>query len=255
MTKTELNSTLIDVLSKQGNNENIIQKTLEENPELIPLPFLLNHSLHFNLVIKKLTLPNGQITDFAYLTKSSVAWDAVLIELESSNKKIFTNNKKNIIFHSDFNNAYDQITSWKLYLVQHPEEFKNQNKPLFGHMADNPLSFKFVLIIGRNSDLSSQNKKNMFGQKNTNYIRVMTYDSLINYLKCNSISKKILVSKNINTYKILNLNNRFTGLFAHVGTDHVSFDEKIRKELIENGYNIRAWESGKLLAINDKEPL
>ena len=53
------------------------------------------------------------VTDFAYLTKSSDYWEFVLVELEDAKKKIFTNDKENIYFYSEFNHAYDQITSWK----------------------------------------------------------------------------------------------------------------------------------------------
>ena len=74
------------------------------------MPFLLNHYLHMNCVISKFKLGNEFVTDFAYLTKSSDYWEFVLVELEDAKKKIFTNDKENIYFHSEFNHAYDQIT-------------------------------------------------------------------------------------------------------------------------------------------------
>lgn len=104
----------VDVIEKNGNTENQIQEFLEENTIFIPMPFLLNHYLHMNCVISKFKLGNEFVTDFAYLTKSSDYWEFVLVELEDAKKKIFTNDKENIYFHSEFNHAYDQITSWNL---------------------------------------------------------------------------------------------------------------------------------------------
>lgn len=106
-----------DVIEKNGNTENQIQEFLEENTIFIPMPFLLNHYLHMNCVISKFKLGNEFVTDFAYLTKSSDYWEFVLVELEDAKKKIFTNDKENIYFHSEFNHAYDQITSWKAFFL------------------------------------------------------------------------------------------------------------------------------------------
>ena len=40
-----------DLLNDVNTNENTVQEFLEENTELIPLPILENHHLHFNCVI------------------------------------------------------------------------------------------------------------------------------------------------------------------------------------------------------------
>lgn len=115
-----------DVIEKNGNTENQIQEFLEENTIFIPMPFLLNHYLHMNCVISKFKLGNEFVTDFAYLTKSSDYWEFVLVELEDAKKKIFTNDKENIYFHSEFNHAYDQITSWKAYVNKNREAILHQ---------------------------------------------------------------------------------------------------------------------------------
>ena len=77
--KNELIEKFKIFLDNEKNLENDIQKFLEKNTELIPLPFIENHGLHFNLVISKFKLGNEYITDFAYLTKSSIKWLLVLI--------------------------------------------------------------------------------------------------------------------------------------------------------------------------------
>lgn len=255
MQKSEILQELNIALNQLGNNEGSLQTVLEQHPELIPLPHLLNHHHHFNLMFKKFPLPNAQETDFLYLTKSTVEWWVVLIEIESSNKKIFTKRSNgNVVFHSDFNNSYDQIISWKAYLEQNQEPMKEAILPLLAHMHRNTLNFKYVLIIGRNSDIITQAQKNMFRQKNTNEIKVMTYDSLINYFNCQRLSKKIIANKTTNGYRLLHLNDADTGLFSLLQRGEILFDNEIRQQLLDKGYNISAWENGELLTINDKEP-
>lgn len=74
-------------LEDDSLNENDIQRFLEENSELISTPFLLNHHLHFNVLISKFKISDGLISDFAYLTKSSDFWDLVLVEIEDPKKE------------------------------------------------------------------------------------------------------------------------------------------------------------------------
>ena len=158
MTKTEIIKTFKNnILSiKDKKNENEIQSFLEENCDFIPTPYLRNHGLHFNFIFSKLAINEELISDFFYLTKSSIEWVGVLIELEASSKKIFRNNKKDIQFSAEFNNAYDQILSWKAYLQKNHETFKRKFKNIMGHMYDNQLSLKYYLIIGRSDEIDTQ---------------------------------------------------------------------------------------------------
>jgi hypothetical protein len=255
MSKKQLLEKLETALSQVGNNEGALQTVLELHPELIPLPFILNHHHHLNLMFKKFPLPNAQETDFLYLTKSSVEWWVTLMEIESSNKRIFlSRGNGNVLFHSDFNNAYDQILSWKAYIEQNQEPMKQSIMPLLMHMHQNTINYKFVLIIGRNSEIVTQAQKNMFRQKSTNDIRVMTYDSLISFFNYNKIDTKIIGVKSTNAFRILNLNDSDTSMFSHLQSGEVLFGEEIRNQLIAKGYNIPAWEKGELLIVNDKEP-
>ena len=68
-------------------DENTMQDFLEMHTPFIPTPFMQNHGLHFNSFISK--FPVGPwFTDFAYLTKSTVEWYLVLMEIESPHKKL-----------------------------------------------------------------------------------------------------------------------------------------------------------------------
>src|SRR3546814_14039289 len=74
----------------------------------MPTPDVLHHRLHMNSVIAK--FPIGErSTDYAYLSKSTVEWQLVLVELEDSSKRIFKDSSKNDAFTVDFSDAVAQI--------------------------------------------------------------------------------------------------------------------------------------------------
>ncbi len=237
-------------------NENEIQGYFESNPDLIPTPFLLNHGLHFSSIISKLPISDSLISDFAYLTKSSAEWVLVLMELEASNKKIFTASNKNINFTAEFNNAYDQILSWRAYLEQNSLEFKKKFEHLMFHMYPNSLSFKFVLVIGRSSEINTQERQNLFLQKNKDGVIVMTYDSLLRtYAGAKRHYKNILVKvKNGFELRRYDSNVQST-LFSYVKHGNFFFDSTTRGKLITDGYDIDSWEKGNPLAYNMKYPI
>ena len=144
------------LLNSSSTSENDIQTFLETNSSLIPLPFILNHALNGNSVISKLNLGNTYVTDFAYLTKSTVKWQLVLIELEESKKKFFT---KENLFSAEFNRALAQIDDWKIYCDKYKDRIMKQtnavdsrtegtvfprvvSKPFFDHVLASVMKIK-----------------------------------------------------------------------------------------------------------------
>lgn len=208
---------------------------------LIPLPFLLNHHLHMNSIISKFKIGNEYITVFAYLTKSSDFWYFVLMELEDPKKRIFTKNNENIYFHSDFNHAYDQVTSWKAYISQHSNEILNQIDKIRVPLNYNNVIFKYVLIYRRSCEKANSPKKTaMFAPKSTDDIRVMTYDSLIS--NCEILpynSEKVILSPwKSQGFKIKVLPDKIsTPLFSYLVPDYLSIDsfniEKLKSRIIK----------------------
>lgn len=246
-----------DVIGKNGNTENQIQEFLEENTIFIPMPFLLNHYLHMNCVISKFKLGNEFVTDFAYLTKSSDYWEFVLVELEDAKKKIFTNDKENIYFHSQFSHAYDQITSWKAYVNKNREAILHQIDKLRVPLNENSVRFKYVLVIGRNAEKdNSEKRRAMFAEKSDNDIRVMTYDSLVS--QCKSVpyngEKIILSTWKEQGFKIKKLPKQeiSTSLFAYLKPEYLQISERDIEILKEQDYQIDIWLSGRALSYNDK---
>lgn len=245
------------VINNKNNTENQIQTFLEENTIFIPMPFLLNHYLHMNCIISKFKLGNEFITDFAYLTKCSDYWEFVLVELEDAKKKIFTKEKENIYFHSDFNHAYDQITSWKAYVSKYKEIILHQIDKIRVPLNENSVRFKYIIVIGRNDEKdNSEKRRAMFAEKSNNDIRVMTYDSLVSH--CQSIpfnSEKIVLSTwKEQGFKIKKLPKHevSTMLFAYLKPDFLQISVDDIKRLKEEDYQMDVWLSGRPLIYNDK---
>src|SRR3546814_3593081 len=103
------------------SNANAIQAFLEANTMCTPTPDGLHHRLHMNSVIAK--FPIGErSTDYAYLSKSTVKWQLVLVELEDSSKRIFKDSSKNDAFTVDFSDAVAQIDVWRDHVSQHLDQ-------------------------------------------------------------------------------------------------------------------------------------
>ena len=248
----QFDDTVLSIVHKK--NENEIQSFLTENADLIPLTFLLNHGLHFDFIFSKLPVSESLTSDFAYMTKSSVEWVMVFIELEDSNKKIFTNNTKNINFSAEFNNAYDQLLSWRAYLQNNKTEFKNKFKDLMFHMFNNTLNFQFLLVIGRSSELTTNERKNMFAEKNKDGIRVITYDSLKRMYLTNKRDFRNIATKVKNGFRIIKFDEKsYTGMFSYLNKDNLFFDKAIETQLINDGYDIPSWKKGEQLSLNNKQ--
>lgn len=247
----------LEVIENENNTENQIQKFLEDNTIFIPMPFLLNHHLHMNCVISKFKLGNELVTDFAYLTKSSDYWEFVLIELEDAKKKIFTKEKDRIYFHSDFNHAYDQITSWKAYVSKNRERVLHQIDKLRVPLNENSVRFKYVLVIGRNFEKNHSEKcREMFAEKSKDDVRVMTYDSLVS--QCKTLpynSEKIILSlwkEQGFQIKKLPKGEISTSLFAYLRPEYLKISKSNIEILKKQDYQIEAWLSGRLLNHNEK---
>ncbi len=245
----------LGLINDYNTTENDVQRYLENNTEMIPLPFLLNHSLHFNSIISKYPISTSYICDFAYITKSTVGWEVVFIEIESPKKNIFLADDKNIAFTSDFNKAVDQVMSWKAYISCNGDIIKRSLATLLRpiQMANNPISYKYVLIIGRNNDvLRSQAHTNMFRLKNTEDFRVLTYDSIANYTNSfiRTWKHNILVRVK-EQYAIKHLDSFDTPIFAYLNKHELILTDEQKKVLECEGFEIAKWMNGEYLTINN----
>lgn len=244
-----------NLIDDKDLNENDIQRFLEKNTELIPTPFILNHGVHFNCIISKLSIGGGHITDFAYLTKSSDMWNLVLVELEDSKKKIFLKNNENIKFSSEFNNAYDQVMEWKLYINANKEQVLKTINILKTPLNKNIVKIKYVLIIGRNKEKENDYRKTgMFAEKNSEDFRVMTYDSLISeYENKNNKTTKLILSQWREGFEVKFVPKKiYTSIFGNLSKSYLKIKDKHINELKNQDYQIDKWLEGKYLTVNHK---
>ncbi len=254
----ELLQKYIDLLKNTETSENELQTFFEANTELIPLPYLDNHHLHMNTIISKLPLRNEFVTDFAYLTKSSDFWDLVLIELESNNKKLFKGDNQNIRFTAEFNNAYEQVLSWRSYIEGNKNSVISSLEKIRVPLAENDVRFKYVLIIGRNNEKDqSEKRRKMFSQKSRDDIIVMTYDSVISHYQCHQdsrLTKLVLSPWGNKGFSIKAVpSNLNTTIFAYMFPDYLKISDKEDIEKLKGqGYCMDSWFEGKPLAFNEK---
>jgi hypothetical protein len=248
------------LLDDENKDENDVQRYLEDNSELIPLPFLAGHQLHESAIISKLPIGNGYVSDFAYLTKCSDYWNLVLIEIEEPKKKTFLKDSEYIKFTAEFNNAYDQVLSWKAYLEEdnNTAELRKRVRKLMGDspIANIPFYVKYVLIYGRKIEKQNSEKRiRMFNQKNTAEIHVMNFDSLISeYESKPPLPKMILSVWKENGFMIKKVPSKGIEmwLLAYLNSDYIKIDNKARENLIAQGYLIEKWEEGELLTEDGK---
>ncbi len=248
------------LLDDENKDENDVQRYLEDNSELIPLPFLAGHQLHESAIISKLPIGNGYVSDFAYLTKCSDYWNLVLIEIEEPKKKTFLKDSEYIKFTAEFNNAYDQVLSWKAYLEEdnNTAELRKRVRKLMrdSPMANIPFYVKYVLIYGRKIEKQNSEKRiRMFNQKNTAEIHVMNFDSLISeYESKHPLPKMILSVWKENGFMIKKVPSKGIEmwLLAYLNSDYIKMDSKARENLIAQGYLIEKWEEGEFLTEDGK---
>lgn len=251
----ELKQSFLDMLDNH-KDENDIQRFLEEHTEMIPLPFLEGHGLNDNAIISKLKLGSEMTTDFAYLTKCSDYWNFVLVEIEDSRKELFIENKQRVMFSAKFNNAYDQILAWKAYIEHNRERLLYQTEKIRFPLQNNPVRFKYVLIIGRNAEKEkSEHKTRMFAQKNTDDTKVMTYDSIISYCeKAQGLYRKLILSPvGDQGFKIKSVPEGInTSLFSWVTSEYIRVEQPQINQLKAQGYDIDSWLKGKQLVMNGR---
>ncbi len=257
-----------DVLNDANKTENDVQDFLEDNTQLIPLPILENHGLSMNAVISKFRLGNEAITDFSYLTKSSNLWRFVLIELENPHKKVFKKSNDKVEFTADFNRGLDQIRSWRVYINGNREQVLRQIKMLLRpiQMANNPVYFEFVLVIGRddeefgNTEFTMKKRQHLANLMDSEGIKVLSYDTLyrryINFYGADR-EKVVLSPWREQGYSIKSLpkGEIDTTLFSFLSPENLKVSAEQEKKLTREGYEMDEWRNGFSLYINNKQAM
>lgn len=167
-------------LLDEDAKEQTYQRFIERNTWLVPREFVLNHGIWCNLVFRKLRLGSDYVCDFAFLTKSSVRWRLVLIEIERPGKKFFRGSTLRL--HSDFTKATGQISTWRSFLDGRLAGFVRET---LGSVAtfpqiEDPGDVRFVLVHGRRSEYERiAKRRRLIKAQEPKDFRIMSFDSLV----------------------------------------------------------------------------
>jgi hypothetical protein len=242
---------------KGRQKEQVVQDFLEEHSELLPTPILLNHKLHFDIVISKMPIGTSYKSDYAYLTKSSSKWNIVFVELEKPEKSIFSSNPTNSDFSNVFYKAIQQVRDWAIYIQDHKKEvvesFKVFLKPL--KMCENPIEFKYVLIYGRSTerDKSPERIKQIHQIECETGFKIITYDTIKHDYE--SIrNKKIIVSPSQSIFKVKSMQSN-PMFFADISASELEFSKEQIESLKKEKYDMDSWQKGEPLKVNNKRTM
>lgn len=167
---------------------NLLDKTLEEqeyqnflekNTQFVPRHFVQNHGVHMSLVLRKLKISNDMITDFVILSKSSIGWNYILIEIEKPSSRFFKQGSAKV--HSDFMDGIKQIKSWQAWFSKpdNKAHFEAQLRFIKKPISNTPIEIKYILVTGRRSEYeNSEDKIHTIRSYESNDFKIMSFDSL-----------------------------------------------------------------------------
>lgn len=180
-----LKNEFIKLLDKEEKEE-VYQRFLENHTKLIPTgAFGLNHGIHMSLIFSKMPIGNIYKSDFFLISKSSAEWNLVFIELEKPSANLFTKEGR---YAQDLNQGIKQINDWKHYFSQPENQLSFKKHPVVKKllsfnevMYENPINFKYIIVIGRRKTLIERNQMKYWISLNNGKADtyIMTYDSLL----------------------------------------------------------------------------
>lgn len=233
--------------------ENDLQAYLERHTELLPNPHLLNHQVHFRSVISKFAIGKWK-TDYAFLTKSSVKWRLVLVELEKPQKRLFNQSGRYVEFSAELNSALSQIRTWRDEVTSELPSIRKRIAPLTAHMGSNPLEIWYLLVIGRDAELNTQRRRTRLADPGEPHLQIMTWDSLLRLQEHGNVDRKCVLTETATGFSIKHMHRIPPHLFAWMGPEHLVVTARDVATLEADGYDMKAWRSGKLLTSNERFP-
>lgn len=181
----ELASAFTQLLNNESLIEQHYQAFIEEHSQLVPRAFVQNHGVHFSTVLRKLSFGNEFKSDLFFLSKSSVDWNCVFIELESPHAKLFR--PKENAFSAAFTKGLDQIDTWRAWFLNPANSAYFTNTTLGDFQTplhENPSFMKYVLVIGRRDEFDGNaDRRRLVKAKEADDFKIMTYDSLMEDLQ------------------------------------------------------------------------
>ena len=239
------------ILNDENTTEQSVQDFIEGNTILFHPPFELNHGVSSHQLISKFQLDTTLITDFAYLTKSSVVWWLVLVELEHPSKKIFT---KNGVTSAEFNAAIHQVNTWRTFVKRNAGEVIRKIDPLRKPLVRNKIFFKYVLVIGRTTEFQGdQMKVDAFEELQRDDLRILTYDSLIHAYQKKSNELLDVISQKGGKFAFKRRHRDEVDIFSWLTSNDFHLEAEDITYYKNLGYDMDRWLTGELLCRNGKK--
>lgn len=259
-----LKDSFINLLD-EGKNEETYQQFLEQHTQLIPTgAFELNHGVHMSLVFSKMPIGNTYKSDFFLISKSSAEWNLIFIELEKPNSNLFTKEGR---YAQDLNAGIKQINDWKDYFYKAENQLAFREHPVIRKllsfnpvMFENPINFKYILVIGRRKTLidNGQIKYWRALNKESSDTYYMTYDSL--YEGCEQENERYIchIEKE---YLCIDSEHMIPGdeqlgitLFAATDCNNIRIKQSLYDEIVKNNKKT-ILDYDKILGLNYNEKL
>ena len=124
-------------------------------------------------------------------------------------------------------------------------------------MANNRLSVRYMLIIGRSDELENHQRRRQrlasFGGQNR--ISVLTYDTVRRMAERGETNPKAVLRATSRGYKMQSAEASPEGMFAYVGPEHLELSASAEQSLRDDRYEIDAWNSGRMLCFNERYPM
>jgi hypothetical protein len=172
------------LLDASGVTEKDIQQFLEKNPCLLPFKEMPlnqgNGSALSSAVVTQPKLPGlkTKVPDFLYFTGNSAEITAIFIEIESPEKKWFTNGGQPT---AELTQAANQITSWKTWFEDPTNRLAFERDYLvrdYPPLNNRILRQEYILVIGRREEINDPNLMRSRSNLQRENETWMTYDRL-----------------------------------------------------------------------------
>jgi hypothetical protein len=252
--RAKLTKKYLSLLNKADVTEMSVKPFLDQNPSFIPTPWMLNHQLHFGIILPQFSLSVGLKTDYVYLTKSSTSWWCVLIEFESPASKFFTNSN-GVGIHSDLTRGLNQIDAWRDYLKHNKDSFLAELDPIRQPLNKNHVDFRYVLVMGRRSEFENSKKKlERYSEYETgdryNDVRVLTYDAVASEFEYNRLSRRHTMKRKGTKFSFQKYNPDPYGehLWTYMTRDHLKLTPAQIKTARKTGVRVDDWLNGERLS-------
>jgi len=261
--------TLPDLLSLNAKNlEGVIHESLCAHSEYFPIAHATHKENWNRWVINKYSLPNGNITDFAYVLSTSSQSTIVLMEIEEPTKRMWRGSAEKPTRDAAFTAAIEQVNRWRSCLNDPANLTKTISdlSKIFGAspMRMNEFNIKYVLVYGRSNENISDAQKKLFNQTRSDLlaqdIQLYTYDNLVDAAETRKDPRrhnfvKIRATGPVIAFKYQYLNVEPKNEFSYLLPGSLILDADVERLLKSKGFDIDSWKNGKLLSVHRKSPV